>query len=98
MARFRAVVWSHAPGLRRDAVSRPALGRDGERFLSGLLGAVEVAEEADQRGEHAAPLVAEDALELAQCSTTGRTSTEPPRRAAGMRAASSSAASRSSAS
>jgi hypothetical protein len=27
---------------------RPALGRDRERFLGGLLGEIEVAEEADQ--------------------------------------------------
>ena len=76
------------PGARvvRDAVPRPSLGGDRERLLRGFLGAVEVAEEADQRGEHAAPLVAKDAFELRQCSTTGRTSIAPPRRAAGMRA------------
>jgi hypothetical protein len=53
------------PGARalRRAVSRPALGRDRERLLSGLLGEVEVAEEADQGGEDASPLVAEDLLE-----------------------------------
>ena len=53
------------PGARvgRRAVARPALGRDRERLLRGLLGEVEVAEEADQGGEDAAPLVAEDLLE-----------------------------------
>ena len=53
------------PGARigRRAVARPALGGDRERLLSGLLGEVEVAEEADQAGEDAAPLVAEDLLE-----------------------------------
>ena len=41
----------------------PALGRDRERLLGGFLGEVEVAEEADQACEDAAPLVAEDLLE-----------------------------------
>ena len=76
----------------------PALGGDREGLLRGFLGEVEVAEEADQRSEDAAPLVPEDGVELAQRSTTGRTSTAPPRRAAGMRDATSIAASRSSAS
>ena len=49
--------------IRRRAVARPALGSDRERLLSGLLGEVEVAEEADQVREDAAPLVAEDLLE-----------------------------------
>jgi hypothetical protein len=46
-----------------DPVARPALGGDRERLLRGLLGEVEVAEEADQGGEDAAPLLAEDLLE-----------------------------------
>jgi hypothetical protein len=46
-----------------DPVARPALGGDRERLLRGFLGEVEVAEEADQRGEDAAPLLAEDLLE-----------------------------------
>jgi hypothetical protein len=41
----------------------PALGCDRERVLRGLLGEVEVAEEADQGGEDAAPLLAEDQVE-----------------------------------
>jgi len=84
--------------MRRSAVAGPPLGREGERLLNGILGEVEVAEEADQDGEDAGSLLAVEALELAQRSTTGRTSTEPPIRAAGTRAAISSAASRSSAS
>jgi hypothetical protein len=44
-------------------VARPALGGNCERFLGGFLGEIEVAEEADQAGEDAAPLVAEDLLE-----------------------------------
>jgi hypothetical protein len=55
----------HEPdaGARGDAVARPALGGDGERLLRGFLGEVEVAEEADERREDPAPLVAEDLLE-----------------------------------
>ena len=55
----------HQPGPRvvRCPVARPALRRDRERLLSGLLGELEAAEEADQVGEDAAPLVAEDLLE-----------------------------------
>jgi len=47
----------------RDPVARPSLGGDRERLLSGFLGEVEVAEEADYRGEDTAPLVAEDPVE-----------------------------------
>ena len=49
--------------VRRRAVARPAFGGDRERLLGGFLGEVEVAEEADQVGEDAAPLVTEDLLE-----------------------------------
>jgi hypothetical protein len=62
MARFRAVVTSHAR-VRRCPLARPALGGDREGVLGGFLGEVEVAEEADQAGEDAAPLVSEDPLE-----------------------------------
>jgi hypothetical protein len=88
------------PGARvgRRAVPGPALGRDRERLLRGLLGEIEVAEEADQAGEDAAPLVPKDLLEQRYLSTSGRTSTAPPIRAAGIRAAISSAPSRSEAS
>jgi hypothetical protein len=53
------------PGARigRLARARPSLGRDRERLLRGLLGEVEVAEEADQVGQDAAPLLAEDPLQ-----------------------------------
>jgi hypothetical protein len=47
----------------RRPLARPALGCGGEGFLSGLLGEVEVAEEADQAREDAAPLVSEGPLE-----------------------------------
>jgi len=80
-------------------VPRPALNGDREGLLCGFLREVEVAEEADQRSEHPAPLLAEDLLEgRYQYRSAGRTSIAPPRRAAGIREASSIAASRSSAS
>jgi hypothetical protein len=41
----------------------PPLGRDRERLLSGLLGEVDVAEEADQGREDPAPLALEDLLD-----------------------------------
>jgi hypothetical protein len=49
--------------VRGDPVARPALGGDRKGLLRGFLGEVEVAEEADQRGQDTAPLVAEDLLE-----------------------------------
>jgi hypothetical protein len=42
---------------------RPALGGGRKRLLGGLLGEIEVAEEADQRGEDPPPLVAKDLFE-----------------------------------
>jgi hypothetical protein len=80
------------------SVARPALRGDREGLLRGLLGEVEVAEEADEGSEDAAPLVAEGPLEDRYHSAMGRTSIAPPMLAAGIRAASSIAASRSSAS
>ena len=90
----------HEPAarIRGDSVARPALRGDREGLLRGFLGEVEVAEEADQRSEDAAPVVAEGLLEDRYRSTSGRTSIAPPMRAAGIRAASPMAASRSSAS
>ena len=49
--------------IGRRAVARPALCSSRERLLRGILGEIEVAEEADQAGEDAAPLIAEDLLE-----------------------------------
>ena len=63
IARLRAVVTSQARGLSGAPVAGPALGGDRKRLLRGFLGEVEVAEEADQRSEDAAPLVAEDLIE-----------------------------------
>jgi hypothetical protein len=55
----------HEPRARilRRPLARPPGGGDREGVLSGFLGEVEVAEEADQRGEDATPLFAEDLLE-----------------------------------
>jgi hypothetical protein len=50
-------------GVGRGPVPRPALGRGGEGLLRGLLGEIELAEEADQGGQDAAPLLAEDSFE-----------------------------------
>jgi hypothetical protein len=83
---------------RRGPLARPSLGCNRERFLRGFLGQIEIAGEADQGGENIPPVLTEDPLEDRYRSTTGRTSIAPPKRAAGTRAASSIAASRSSAS
>ena len=91
MARLRPVATSQATGCCGDPVARPALGRDRKRLLGGLLGQIHVAEEADQGRQDAAPLAPEDLLD--QCavstgiSTSGRTSTAPPSRTAGIRCA-----------
>src|SRR5262245_2073355 len=82
----------------RHTLPRPALRRDRERLLRRVLREVEVAAPTDQGREDAAPPVAEDVFERGYRSMIGRTSTAPPRRAAGMRWASAVAASRSSAS
>jgi hypothetical protein len=50
-------------GVGGLALARPALGGDRKGLRRGLLGEVEVAEEADQRREDTPPLVAEDVLE-----------------------------------
>jgi hypothetical protein len=80
------------------ARARPLLCSDRERFLGGLFGKIEVAAEADQRSDDITPVLAKDLLENRYRSTMGRTSIAPPIRAAGIRAATSIAASRSSAS
>jgi hypothetical protein len=49
--------------VRRDAVPRPPLRRGREGLLAGFLGEIEIAEEADQRGQDAPPLLPVDALE-----------------------------------
>src|SRR5881397_209876 len=62
-------------GVLRGAVARPTLRGNRERLLGGFLGEVEVAEEADQPREYAAPVIAEDLVEVLYHSTSGRTST-----------------------
>ena len=95
---------------RHRAIDR--LRRDRERFRGGFLGQVEVTEITDKASQYPAPLVAENLIDQrsapywapywapyrAAWATTGRISTEPPMRAAGIRAAISVAWSRSSAS
>ena len=90
----------HQPGtgVGRSSVARPALRGDRKGLLRGFLGEIEVAEEADERSEDASPLLAEGLLQDRYHSMIGRTSIAPPMLAAGIRAASSIAASRSSAS
>ncbi len=75
------------PWVARLAVARPPLSRNRERVRGGLLGEVKVTEEAYEGREDSAPFFAEDPLDQRQASTTGRTSTDPPRRTAGMRSA-----------
>jgi hypothetical protein len=48
--------------LRRP-VAGPPFGRDRKRLLGGLLGEIDVAEEADQGCEDPAPLALEDLLD-----------------------------------
>ena len=76
-------------GIRRRAILGPAFGRDRERVLRGFLRELEVAEVADQRRHNATPLLAERLLDSCHGSTSGRISIAPPRRAAGIWAASS---------
>lgn len=61
----------HQPGARvaGDPVARPSVGGDRKGFLRGFLCEVKVAEEADQGGQHAAPLLAEDPIERRWCES-----------------------------
>jgi hypothetical protein len=71
----------HQPCARvaGDAVAQPPVGGDGKRLLRGFLGEVEVAEEADQDRQDAAPFLAEDLFERRyQYTSEGRISTAPP--------------------
>ena len=65
--------------MAENAVPWPPVGSDGERLLRGFLGKSEVAEEADQGDQDAAPFLAEDAIERRyQYTSEGRISTAPP--------------------
>ena len=84
-ARLRAVVVSHAPGLRGTPSRGQRLERQREGVLRALLGEVPVAGDPDQRRDDAAPLVAERdgdrGLDVgAHISQIGRTSIEPSAR------------------
>ena len=59
IARLRAVVTIHAPGLAGTPSLRPALRGDRERLLDSVLGEVEVAERADQDRDRAPELLPE---------------------------------------
>ncbi len=69
------------PGARvlRHAVAWPLLDGRRERLLHRFLGAVEVAEQPDQRGEHAARFVAVDRLDAPFHSRDAGQCAAPPR-------------------
>jgi hypothetical protein len=70
--------------IARLTVTRPAFCGHRERMLRGFLSEIEVAEEADQVSQDAAPLLSEDPLDQLGSSQIGRTSTAPPKRTAGI--------------
>ena len=74
------VVTSHAPGLGGTPSRGQRSRRDRERLLRGVLGEVEVAEEADERGQRRGPTRRgrSASSSAAYRSTIGRTSTAPP--------------------
>ena len=84
--------------MLRRPFAGPPLGRDRKRLLGSLLGQIHIAQEADQGRQDATPLAPEDLLDQwaysTGTSTSGRTSTAPPRRTAGIRCANSSASSK----
>ena len=81
-----------------DAVRRPAIERDRERLLHGLLGQIEVAEHADERRHRTSGLAPEQAIDdlrcLAHMSMRGLTSMDPPAATDGILPAASIASSR----
>ena len=77
IARFRAVVTIHAALVARRAVAGPLLERGREGVLHRVLGELEVAEDADQDRDRAAPFLPEQGLDGHSCSTSGLISTEP---------------------
>ena len=64
-------------GVLRGSGARPRDERGGERVLKRVLREVDVAQVADQRGDDAAVLGAEDGLDRSYITQTGRTSIEP---------------------
>src|ERR1039458_2973619 len=85
-----------AAGIRRDPSLRPLLGGDREGIRHRVLGKVDVAEDADQRGGAAAGFASEYSVEGLGHPCSGRTSIGPSL-AAAAREARSSATSRSAA-
>ena len=88
IARLRAVVTIQAPGVAGSPVARPALECRRERVLHGVLGELEVAEDAREDRDGTRPLLSEDALDVrAACRRycrIGRISIEPVSFAAGI--------------
>ena len=97
MARFRAVVMTHAPGFVGVPSTRPPFERGREGILHRVLGAIEITEDAGEDSDGTAPFLPEDRANFRQCSITGLSSTDA-RKATGIRAAIEIASSRSSAS
>ena len=64
IARLRAVVVIHAPGLRGTPSRGQRSERDDPRLLHRLLGEVEVAEDADERGDRPPRLAPEQAVDV----------------------------------
>ena len=98
-ALLRATVVSHAAGLVGHAVASPDFGGHDDRVLQRVLGAVDVAGQPDEGGQHLATLDPDDLVERVDQvpslkSMTGRTSTLPCQ-APGICAAQCSASSRS---
>ena len=98
IARLRAVVTSHAPGL----AGSPSRGQRSAAIANASCAASSARSKSPRKPIRAARTrphwSRKTCSRIGYHSTIGRTSTAPPRRAAGIRAASSIAASRSSAS
>ena len=63
MALWRAVWMIQARGLSGTPDERPLVHRRRKRFLRRLFGQIEIADQADQRGDDAAPIRAIDLLD-----------------------------------
>ena len=72
MALKRPVETSQARGLAGHALRRPALHRRRERLLQRLLGQIEVAEQADERGQDAAGFGAVESVYECESRVTRR--------------------------
>lgn len=63
-----------AARVRGNALAPPLISGDGERFRDRILGQIDVAEDADQRGRAATGFPPEDRFELVTHPSAGRTS------------------------